>query len=160
MRFRDFLLTVLVSVLATVLTVQLLITIEYIPTQRTTQTQIRQNVTGEFTTPTIGYPPPKKIHPILNVTKNAVLRVLHIYIEFNVLFNPNHTDVEFYLWLVDDTLNHKKIVEVKDTDSAYGVLSLDINVNVNHAYSIWIWAASLGISNGTYQGKIIQDISF
>ncbi len=159
MRFRDFLLTILVSVLATVLTVQLLITIEYIPTQKAYQTQIRQNITGEFTTPTIAYPPAKKVHNIFNVTNDAVLRVLHIYVEFNIIFNPNYTDVEFYLWLVDDTLNHKKIVEVKDTDSAYGVLSLNINVNVDHAYSIWIWATSLGVSNGTYQGKIIQDIS-
>ena len=161
MRFKDFLLTVLVSVLATVLTVQLLITIEYIPTQRPYQTQIRQDITGEFTTPAIGYPPPtRKVHQILNATKNAALRILHIYIEFEVISNPDHAFIDFYLWLIDDSLGQKKIAEVKDLDSAFGVLSLGINVDVNHAYSVLIWAASPHISNGTYQGKIIQDISF
>jgi len=161
MRFRDFLLTFLVSVLATVLTVQLLITIEYIPTQPTYQTQIRQNITGEFTTPATGYPPPtRKIYNVENVTKNAALRILHVYIEFKVISNPNHAFIDFCLWLIDDSLGQKKIAEVKDLDSAFGVLSLDINVDVNHAYSVLIWAASPYISNGTYQGKIIQDISF
>jgi len=161
MRFRDFLLTVLISVLATVLTVQLLITLEYIPTQGPSQTQIRQNITGEFTTPAIGYPPPtRKVHQILNATKNAALRILHIYIEFNVISNPNQVKIEFYLWLVDDSLNRKKVAEVKDSDITFGVLSLDINVNTNHAYSVWIWAASDRVSNGTYQGRIVQDLSF
>ena len=161
MRFRDFLLTVLVSVLATVLTVQLLITIEYIPTQRPYQTQIRQNITGQFTTPAIGYPPPtRKVHQILNATKNAAARILHIYIEFNVISNPDRSEIDFYLWLVDDSLNHKVIAEVKDSDTTFGVLSLDISVNTDHAYSTWIWAKSPSTSNGTYQGKILQDLSF
>jgi len=161
MRFRDFLLTVLVSVLATVLTVQLLITIEYIPTQRPSQTQIRQNITGQFTTPATGYPPPtKKVHQILNATQNPAVRILHIYVEFNVISNPNRTDIKFYLWLVDDSLNHKVIAEVKDSDTAFGVVSLDISVSIDHAYSVWIWATSLTTSNETYQGRIVQDLSF
>jgi len=158
MRVKDLFYTIVISIITSSFMIGILISVGILQTQMSLSYEVRQSFSSEFSTLVPGRPPPTKdVVPVQNVTNEAISRMLHICVEFDVTYNSEQQPVQFYLWLIDDSLRNHKVAEIVDSGELYCMLSLDKSVSVNHAYSLWIWAESPFNISGTYYGTVIQD---
>jgi len=165
MRFKDFLLTIIISTITSLIIIWTLINAGIIQTQQQyPQLYLKQQHSGTL----IGVlnETSKKYEAyvnkllIENVSNKATVRFLHISLEANVTNYENEEIVEIeYLRLEDQTL--QILISEKNfrfLSTSYAILGIDMNANPIHSYYVSLKAKGTYNFTLTYNLTIVQEV--
>lgn len=160
MRFKDFLITLLISTTTSLIVIWALINAGVIPTrQQYPQLYIKQShsgtLVGVFNETSKMYEANIDRLPIENVSDKATLRLLHISLEANVTNYDPYGKVTINSFQLKDQHAETTIAE-KGWDFkpiSYKFLAIDISVSPLHSYYI-----SMNIT-GTYEFTLKYDLT-
>jgi len=166
MRFKDFLITILISTITSLIIIWTLINAGIIPTQQQ-YPQIylkKQHYSGTL----VGVlnETSKKYEAyvdklfIENVSNKATIRFLRISLEANVTNYKKEEKVEIeYLQLQDQTL--RIVISEKNfgfLSTSYAILGIDMNANPIHAYYVSLKAKGTYNFTLTYNLTVVQEV--
>jgi len=163
MRFKDFLITLLISTITSLIVIWTLINAGIIPTQREypqffiKQTQ-SDTITSVFDETVKSYVILIEKMPIENVSDKTAMRLLHVSLEAKIVNYDVNGSVSLNLWLMDQPTNRTVAERILIFGYDYELLAIDIGASPIQV--LYVYLKVKGNYNFTlnYNLTIVQEV--